>query len=262
MYHRKQRHRQMPGSQMYWGIMHQVAWPCFAISSPQFVQSLQDPNRAFLPPNNSVTIKAKISDLQRTRGCWNVQKGRSCAMLCLFWYTFNVDLHFLESFKLTNPTRNGNVTKSTNQNWKWSREYIISTTTGVFEIKILPYHHDSPCFFLGTSSFPGFLFLQAHELARATFYAQLSASRPWFFDKKHFEQIVCFFCLLSKKRCWFTCVFFAIGVFEVFENFVAPICYNLFCCHWLQALDAQKYVWQCMCASIHMHVWMHRYIEF
>ena len=189
MYHRKQRHRQMPGSQMYWGIMHQVAWPCFAISSPQFVQSLQDPNRAFLPLNNSVTVKAKISDLQRTRGCWNVQKGRSCAMLCLFWYTFNVDLHFLESFKLTNPTRNGNVTKSTNQNWKWSREYIISTTTGVFEIKILPYHHDSPCFFLGTSSFPGFLFLQAHELARATFYAQLSASRPWFFDKNTWSKL-------------------------------------------------------------------------
>ena len=200
MYHRKQRHRQMPGSQMYWGIMHQVAWPCFAISSPQFVQSLQDPNRAFLPLNNSVTVKAKISDLQRTRGCWNVQKGRSCAMLCLFWYTFNVDLHFLESFKLTNPTRNGNVTKSTNQNWKWSREYIISTTTGVFEIKILPYHHDSPCFFLGTSSFPGFLFLQAHELARATFYAQLSASRPWFFDKKHLEQIVCFFFVFCQKK--------------------------------------------------------------
>lgn len=61
---------------------------------------------AFLPLNNSVTVKAKISDLQRTRGCWNVQKGRGCASFGLLQWWFIL----LESFKLTNPTRHGSVT--------------------------------------------------------------------------------------------------------------------------------------------------------
>lgn len=86
--------------------MYQVAWPCFAISSPQFVQSLQDPNRFFAAEQQ----RKRKSEDQRLAKNSRLLKCTKGTWLCLFCSTSMLIYCMLRDFQIDQPTRNGRVT--------------------------------------------------------------------------------------------------------------------------------------------------------